>query len=101
MLRTFKVDVSRIGLDEMREYPELVPACGGCLVLPLTHRMGLSPRHDQYSSLPHQVELPIGSEAALTLPTYHYRIPIIVITFHCRLLPLPHMHVVDLPGDYV
>ncbi|KAL1405827.1 hypothetical protein Q8F55_007505 [Vanrija albida] len=28
MLRTFKVDVSQIGLDEMREYPELVPACG-------------------------------------------------------------------------
>lgn len=28
MLRAFKVDVSQIGLDEMREYPELVPACG-------------------------------------------------------------------------
>jgi hypothetical protein len=24
----FKVDVSQIGLDEMRDYPELVPACG-------------------------------------------------------------------------
>ena len=24
----FKVDVSQVGLDEMREYPELVPACG-------------------------------------------------------------------------
>lgn len=24
----FKIDVSQIGLDEMREYPELVPACG-------------------------------------------------------------------------
>lgn len=28
MLHAFKVDVSRVGLDEMREYPELVPACG-------------------------------------------------------------------------
>lgn len=28
MHRGFKVDVSQIGLDEMREYPELVPACG-------------------------------------------------------------------------
>lgn len=24
----FGVDVTQIGLDEMREYPELVPACG-------------------------------------------------------------------------
>lgn len=24
----FGVDVSQVGLDEMREYPELVPACG-------------------------------------------------------------------------
>jgi hypothetical protein len=28
MRLAFKVDVSQVGLDEMREYPELVPACG-------------------------------------------------------------------------
>ncbi|BEJ10737.1 hypothetical protein CspHIS471_0101590 [Cutaneotrichosporon sp. HIS471] len=28
MSRGFNIDVSGIGLDEMREYPELVPACG-------------------------------------------------------------------------
>ena len=24
----FQIDVSQVGMDEMREYPELVPACG-------------------------------------------------------------------------
>lgn len=28
MQRAFNVDVSQVGLDAMREYPELVPACG-------------------------------------------------------------------------
>ena len=28
MLYAFGVDVTTVGLDEMREYPELVPACG-------------------------------------------------------------------------
>lgn len=28
MAFAFKVDVSQVGMDEMREYPELVPACG-------------------------------------------------------------------------
>ncbi|ORX38362.1 hypothetical protein BD324DRAFT_620547 [Kockovaella imperatae] len=28
MLYAFKIDVSQVGMDEMREYPELVPACG-------------------------------------------------------------------------
>lgn len=28
MKLAFRMDVSQIGLDEMREYPELVPACG-------------------------------------------------------------------------
>jgi hypothetical protein len=28
MRRAFKVDVSQTGLDELAEYPELVPACG-------------------------------------------------------------------------
>lgn len=28
MRRAFGVFVTRTGLDEMREYPELVPACG-------------------------------------------------------------------------
>lgn len=28
MSRGFDINVSGIGLDEMREYPELVPACG-------------------------------------------------------------------------
>lgn len=28
MSHGFNIDVSGIGLDEMREYPELVPACG-------------------------------------------------------------------------
>ncbi|GFZ50827.1 hypothetical protein JCM24511_08585 [Saitozyma sp. JCM 24511] len=28
MSLAFKVDVSQVGMDEMREYPELVPACG-------------------------------------------------------------------------
>lgn len=28
MAFAFKLDVTAIGLDEMREYPELVPACG-------------------------------------------------------------------------
>lgn len=34
MSLAFKVDVSQVGLDEMREYPELVPACGElCMTL--------------------------------------------------------------------
>jgi hypothetical protein len=31
MSRGFNIHVSAIGLDEMREYPELVPACGELL----------------------------------------------------------------------
>lgn len=33
MRLAFGVDVSQVGLDEMREYPELVPACGELIQL--------------------------------------------------------------------
>ena len=59
----FKVDVSQVGLDEMREYPELVPACGELIVFTLrdklTRRMGVGACFDEHPPLPDQAQFPV------------------------------------------
>ena len=72
MRLAFKVDVSQVGLDEMREYPELVPACGELFrrtncpksgtQVKLTCRMGSGPRVDECMLLSAQAQLSLSFE---------------------------------------
>lgn len=74
MSLAFKVDVTQIGLDEMREYPELgesnSPSPKGHAIIDAPSpglRMGFCTRLDEHLTLPHQVELPVICNAEIAL----------------------------------